>query len=503
MLPTQEQIDIVEAVLTEPVIKINAFAGTGKTSTLLSIANTFKSKKILYLAFNKAIEVEAKKRFPSTVTVKTTHALAYGAVKRYAPKINLNKLTNYRVFDIAKVLMIDNKTAAGVQAIFENFCNSASMAITVDDSKDKASFHAQRFFEMMDSGAISSTHSFYLKKYHLLLRNNEIKKSDYDIILLDEAQDVNPVTLDIFHCINAPRRIFVGDKHQQIYSFRGSKNSMGIMKGKELYLTQTFRFPDSIASEANKLLNRFKQEENFIKTSVSEPTVDDEYSSRVYISRTNAGLIEKIADLIMFKKDSECFRTIRNPEEIFSLTSEIHYFLTSQNSLIEKNRFLLSFKSEDELEQYIEDSKDVEIKTAIKLAKKYSHKLDYYKDAAIANFSNPYLKKEDIVELTTAHTSKGLEWDYVELADDFRDFSEILGREGYSNIFEYYKDLKMNLAKSEVTDEFNLFYVAMTRAKRYLDDGSCNAYDFIDMDIDELNMKISEAYESYFGNNRI
>ena len=45
---TQEQKDIIHAVKNGvPLIKINAFAGTGKTTTLLAIADEFKYKKIL------------------------------------------------------------------------------------------------------------------------------------------------------------------------------------------------------------------------------------------------------------------------------------------------------------------------------------------------------------------------------------------------------------------------------------------------------------------------
>ncbi len=41
----------------------------------------------------------------------------------------------------------------------------------------------------------------------------------YDAILVDEAQDMNPATLDAIRRQNAAK-IFVGDPNQQIYSFR-------------------------------------------------------------------------------------------------------------------------------------------------------------------------------------------------------------------------------------------------------------------------------------------
>ena len=72
-------------LLNSSVIKkrfaLNAYAGAGKTSTLALMANTTK-RRGLYLAFNRAIAQEAKDTFPSHVTVKTSHALAFHAVRQ-------------------------------------------------------------------------------------------------------------------------------------------------------------------------------------------------------------------------------------------------------------------------------------------------------------------------------------------------------------------------------------------------------------------------------------
>ena len=45
-------------------IKINAVAGSGKTTTIVEYAKTRPTKsKILYLAFNKSVKLEAIKKF--------------------------------------------------------------------------------------------------------------------------------------------------------------------------------------------------------------------------------------------------------------------------------------------------------------------------------------------------------------------------------------------------------------------------------------------------------
>jgi superfamily II DNA or RNA helicase len=77
--PTDEQEKAVEKFRTRRPLKIAAFAGTGKTSTLSFMARSRRSSG-LYLAFNKAIATEAKEKFPRTVDCRTTYSLAYRSV---------------------------------------------------------------------------------------------------------------------------------------------------------------------------------------------------------------------------------------------------------------------------------------------------------------------------------------------------------------------------------------------------------------------------------------
>jgi superfamily II DNA or RNA helicase len=89
--PTDEQDRAVEKFRTRRPLKIAAFAGTGKTSTLIFMARSRRSSG-LYLAFNKAIATEAKQKFPQTVDCRTTHSLAYrSVVSSYSSSEKLSK----------------------------------------------------------------------------------------------------------------------------------------------------------------------------------------------------------------------------------------------------------------------------------------------------------------------------------------------------------------------------------------------------------------------------
>ena len=78
-------------------MKINAFAGTGKTTTLIAYAAKRMDESFLYIAYNKywpirietvsklsvssrAIQTHAEKVFPPNVKCQTVHSLAYAKI---------------------------------------------------------------------------------------------------------------------------------------------------------------------------------------------------------------------------------------------------------------------------------------------------------------------------------------------------------------------------------------------------------------------------------------
>src|SRR6267143_89137 len=60
--------------------KHQAFAGTGKTTTLTTIAQSLPQRIFLYLVCHRAAADEAQLKMPSNVTVRTAHAVAFRSV---------------------------------------------------------------------------------------------------------------------------------------------------------------------------------------------------------------------------------------------------------------------------------------------------------------------------------------------------------------------------------------------------------------------------------------
>ena len=125
---------------------------------------------------------------------------------------------------------------------------------------------------------VHSYHSFCVKYYNypcyddlrmqLLLNNNDIiNKSNFnfDLIILDEQQDMKPLFFDLVQYIIKPniQICLFGDINQNIYSYQGS-NINYLIKADELFnshnewkkhsIFTTFRVNKSIASFVNKIL---------------------------------------------------------------------------------------------------------------------------------------------------------------------------------------------------------------------------------------------------------
>ncbi|EHP6639173.1 AAA family ATPase, partial [Salmonella enterica subsp. enterica serovar Schwarzengrund] len=96
---TAEQNAIIEWKGNHLVV--NAFAGTGKTSTLVNYAEANPESKMLYLAYNRAVRDEAERKFPYNVECKTSHQLAWARFGRHFR----DRLTaSLRITDVARKL---------------------------------------------------------------------------------------------------------------------------------------------------------------------------------------------------------------------------------------------------------------------------------------------------------------------------------------------------------------------------------------------------------------
>ena len=91
----------------------------------------------------------------------------------------------------------------------------------------------------------------------------------YDIVFIDEAQDLSPVQWKMVGIIreNSKYVILAGDDDQAIYGWAGAdvKKFQDIKAKKDIILPQSFRVPGRVQHIANKILDRIPDERRIKK----------------------------------------------------------------------------------------------------------------------------------------------------------------------------------------------------------------------------------------------
>ena len=424
------------------ILKINACAGSGKTTMLKHIALANPVNSFLYLAFNKAIAQKSKKLFPKNVEIKTIHSLAYVFAKKHLGSFSL--LSNLKIFDIAP--FFSNQKSSYLNAVLKEYARFLKSDETETSYKEVA-----LLYEAMLKKELPMTHDFYLKYYQLASGGKELH--NYDYILLDEAQDSNAVMLSIF-LNNVCKKILVGDTFQNIYGFNQTINALETINANYRSTQEILNYADSFL-DVYSSKNRLKMQSN-LKEEVKIKT-------QAFITRTNAGLIELINTLLKEKANLDEIALLKEPESIFKLLFDIFSFRANRFELISKeNAFLHNFDSMFELRSYA--SYDAELSLALNLSEKpYDFKA--LKKLALKLYQN----KNANIFLINAHLSKGLEWDRVILHNDFISLKDLK-----TKILEEKNQEEKAKREFELEQELNLFYVAITRARFELEDRSKN-----------------------------
>ena len=101
------------------LIKVVAFAGTGKTTTLVELTKNNPRMKFLLIVFNKAIQLHAQRVFPNNTQCRTAHSLAFTNV---GSKYSISPLTVQSIVD-SKLLFGQVENRSG------NIYRRATMAL--------------------------------------------------------------------------------------------------------------------------------------------------------------------------------------------------------------------------------------------------------------------------------------------------------------------------------------------------------------------------------------
>ncbi|XP_037616813.1 F-box DNA helicase 1 [Sebastes umbrosus] len=496
----QQQI-LSHDIQVDHVVKIVAFAGTGKTTTLVKYAEQRPHLRFLYVAFNKSVATEARRRFPSNVACKTVHSLAFTDIgKNYH---NRQKLTfNLKPFSINSVLPQGRGGFVRAKVVIltlNAFMASTDETISIrhvpsfhkskdghrefilDKEKELFVQDAQKIWTQMTDLSVTKVDAYYMVhdgylKLWQLQKPKPCLSNQYDVLFIDEAQDCTPVIMDVLLSQRCGK-ILVGDPHQQIYTFKGAVNALNIVDHTHIfYLTQSFRFGAEIAYVGATLLKVCKGVEKILvggkqKGGVCDETADkvgEAFRAGVSLGRGTTAILSR-CNLTVF---SEAVRlTDSNPQ------CRIHYVggvsgiglnrIMDIWQLMEGAKFirdplLRSFAKKNDnafwaLKKYVMQTEDMELDAKVNIVEKYGKRIPELVKR-LERCSEEDFHNADFI-IGTVHKAKGLEFNTVMVTDDF------------AKVPSSEHNLQFNPDFSFVDipdDEWNLLYVAVTRAKTSL-----------------------------------
>ncbi|CAF2805329.1 unnamed protein product [Rotaria sp. Silwood2] len=409
LLTPEQEIIVCHNLENRQTMKINAYAGTGKTTTLIAYAAKRMDESFLYIAYNKAIQTYAEKVFPPNVKCQTIHSLAYAKIGRQFE----GYLGNLRIKSIVDI--VNERSPIGekgrtinslyIRARFvyntlNNFIASADPQITdehVDNSSSSSSSEstadARCIWAIMKNvrdTRILMTHDGYLKLYQLSKPQIQL----YDCLFVDEAQDLTPVNNFVL---------------------------LGCLDGRSASI-------DKVTKEQKAYL--FRTNYNLFNCAV-QLIIDKGLKHVGFVGGKEAMGFDKILDVFFLWLD---------PEERRKKNYQI------------KDSQLQSFSSFKTLEKFSQEVADGELLGKIKLVQFHGHSLiDKIKQLQEKSCSD--INQAKIV-LSTAHKAKGLEFPIVILADDFLPRSSDLPLE--------------QISLDEHRENLNILYVAATRATKEL-----------------------------------
>lgn len=439
--------------------------GAGKTERAIEIARRHTSIPY-YISFSSESSSDAKERFGKSAFCSSIHSFC-----RKQLRINPNRITdNWDLITLSNSLkastnvVIDDDDLPSFLCFFKIFLNSE---LSVEQSKllfsdDRLSdikkqlsnrFHAAlkglwRWLTNSDSAMLH--HDIYLKIAAL----KQDLKVDFDLLLVDEFQDLNEVMFSLLENLerNNPNLqiILFGDYCQQIHSYRGSTNKILSVPIVER-LNKSRRFGERLASLINSFM--LNQSIHGYTPIIGEPQINTE------IKKYNA-----YSDIISFatsKKRPTCIcRT--NAEVVFAaielssknakvaikgnVLRELQFFQSVLDLKYGKGALKSTYGNFELFKSFAATSNDYLLQVSVSLVSKITNR------QAFSELKSKLVSQKDAqILLTNVHQSKGLQFRHVFIGFDF-------------NV--KFKDGKFEKMKDR--ESSNVLYTAISRAKMSL-----------------------------------
>lgn len=305
---------------------IEAVAGSGKTTTLIESMKLLSKerKNIIFIAFNKHIADEMRKKVPNGIEVKTMHAFGLEQIKKAyrGATLDINKMKRV-IKDISHILELNkkedfNKYIENLTALVNlfrfNLCDDVLFAKSIAvkhmlPATDELIFDAFTVIKHMNfrRDIIDFTDMVYIPALE------DIKISEYSLILVDECQDLSLCQIQLLMKMKGEegRVIAVGDRNQSIYGFSGADDESfekmcQIPNTKLLPLSISYRCSKEVVKWAQKIVPNIESFEDAPEGRVNHfASIDNIKDGDFVLCRNNSPIISLALQLLSQGKKAQ------------------------------------------------------------------------------------------------------------------------------------------------------------------------------------------------------
>lgn len=462
---------------------VKAAAGCGKTTLLLNMLPE-TSGNVAFCAYNKAIAEEIAQRtaplgLQNRVQTGTCHSFGFAALRATYKRLKvdsrkLQTIAEEHIEDwgirrfcisaasMAKQLGFRVDPSFSWDAMISH--HSLEDLLPDNTSYSKAIGEAQKLLDRSNT-LLSKVVDFDDMIYGPLVNNLTFTK--YDWVFLDEAQDANFVRRFMMGKMMKPggRLVAVGDEHQAIYGFTGAdhislENIKKEFQASELPLTVTYRCPKSVVSVAQQWVEHIEAHETAPEGVVDSLTVEKAIENKVFkeedaiLCRNTKPLVELAYKLI--RESIPCRVEGRSIGEGLVKLAMRWKRVKTVAQLEEKlsaweNTEIKKAQDRDQNDRCATIEDQVGTLRILIDNCEGSDSIEKLIRNIREMFSDSDGNQKKVLTLSTIHKAKGREWNRV--------FA--LGMDKYSPSRWAKKDW-------EISQEKNLCYVQVTRAKKHL-----------------------------------
>ncbi|MCR5387631.1 MAG: ATP-dependent helicase [Lachnospiraceae bacterium] len=296
--------------------------GSGKTAVLIERVNFLINEyhanpaNILVITFTKASAEEMKDRFckkcgglMKPVSFGTFHAVFYTILKNaYGNRVgNIipDEMRNELIKEIIAKKKPEDLDDSEVLKEISSAISRIKNSVNPEEAEDAYKADYLEYERLLRKNRYIDFDDMLMMTYELLTKREDHLKAwqeKFKWILIDEAQDINPIQYEIVKLLAKPGdNIFmVGDDDQSIYGFRGSDFALldAFLKdycgGKPIVLEDNFRSYSEISKKALSLIsnNNDRFEKTFRNARGAGAVVEREVFPDIYSENRN--IIERI-----------------------------------------------------------------------------------------------------------------------------------------------------------------------------------------------------------------